>query len=194
MNRAPLLFVALAACPADRSAQIDKTSAPERARRRAYDGAPPVIPHPPMGARCVSCHHGSGLEVPNLGFAPPSPHAPSAHPGSLAHCPQCHVFQKTEAVFRRSTFTGLPQDLRRGPRLYPGAPPVIPHDVFMRENCATCHSGPAAREPIRTTHPERVYCRQCHVARSRNAAWAPTPRHAQDLKEVEAPDRSHAIY
>jgi hypothetical protein len=33
----------------------------------------------------------------------------------------------------------------------------------MRENCAACHTGPAAREEIRTTHPERIRCRQCHV-------------------------------
>jgi cytochrome c-type protein NapB len=33
----------------------------------------------------------------------------------------------------------------------------------MRENCAACHAGPAAREEIRTSHPERTRCRQCHV-------------------------------
>jgi cytochrome c-type protein NapB len=33
----------------------------------------------------------------------------------------------------------------------------------MRENCAACHTGPAAREEIRTSHPERTRCRQCHV-------------------------------
>ena len=26
-----------------------------------------------------------------------------------------------------------------------------------------CHGGPAAVEEIRTTHPERGNCRQCHV-------------------------------
>ncbi len=43
------------------------------------------------------------------------------------------------------------------------APPVIPHQLLMRENCAACHTGPAAREEIRCTHPERVRCAQCHV-------------------------------
>ena len=33
----------------------------------------------------------------------------------------------------------------------------------MRENCAACHDGPGAREEIRTSHPERTRCRQCHV-------------------------------
>ena len=34
---------------------------------------------------------------------------------------------------------------------------------IVRANCVACHSGPAAREEIRTTHPERVRCNQCHV-------------------------------
>jgi predicted CXXCH cytochrome family protein len=47
--------------------------------------------------------------------------------------------------------------------MYDGAPPTIPHKVFMRENCGACHVGPGAREEILTTHPERTRCRQCHV-------------------------------
>lgn len=43
------------------------------------------------------------------------------------------------------------------------APPTIPHKTFMRENCTACYSGAAAREEIRTPHPERSRCRQCHV-------------------------------
>lgn len=169
VKRAPILFLTLAGCPAGpTSPAVEKTPALERAERRAYDGAPPVIPHPAQGARCVNCHHRTGIEVSGLGFAPPSPHDPASQQGSLAHCVQCHVFQKTEATFRPNTFAGLAQNLRRGERLNPSAPPVIPHDVLMRENCATCHTGRAARETIRTSHPERVYCRQCHVTRARH--------------------------
>jgi hypothetical protein len=62
-----------------------------------------------------------------------------------------------------SDFQGLPQDLRSGGRLHNFAPPTIPHKMLMRENCLACHSGPAAREEIRTSHPERERCRQCHV-------------------------------
>lgn len=139
-----------------------KTAAGVRALRRAYDGAPPVIPHAPMGAACASCHNERGIEVGELGFAPPSPHGDTAGMGGL-RCQQCHVFRQTEEVWRESTFVGFAQDLRRGGRLYPGAPPTLPHRVFMRENCLACHSGPAAREEIRTPHPERDRCRQCHV-------------------------------
>ena len=44
-----------------------------------------------------------------------------------------------------------------------GSPPVIPHKLFMRENCLSCHAGPSAPKEIRMSHPERVNCRQCHV-------------------------------
>ena len=44
-----------------------KTSADLRADRRAYDGAPPVIPHENFGMECTSCHDLAGLEVPSCG-------------------------------------------------------------------------------------------------------------------------------
>lgn len=140
-----------------------KTPAVVRAERRLYDGAPPVIPHQPLGAACIACHDGDGLAVPDLGYAPPMPHAATAGMSTLSHCQQCHVFQRTGERFRDNSFAGLRQDLRRGRRLYGGAPPVMPHPVFMRENCTACHAGPAAREEIRTSHPERRNCRQCHL-------------------------------
>jgi cytochrome c-type protein NapB len=45
----------------------------------------------------------------------------------------------------------------------PGAPPPIPHSPDMRGNCVACHAGPGAVAEIRTPHPERANCRQCHV-------------------------------
>ena len=145
-----------------------KSSAAVRAGRRLYDGAPPVIPHRALGASCTECHNERGLEVPELGYAPPSPHALTRGLGATARCQQCHVYGDAPDApaakpFRGNTFVGLPQDLRHGRRLYPGAPPVIPHPVFLRESCAACHTGQAAREEIRTSHPERQRCRQCHL-------------------------------
>lgn len=148
-----------------------KTVAVERAERRAFDGAPPVIPHPPFGAACTSCHHERGMDVPGIGFAPPSPHDRTEGMSASSRCNQCHVFRETDAVFVENDFAGLRQDLRPGSRAHDLAPPVIPHAVFMREDCVACHDGPAAREEIRTTHPERTHCRQCHVARTRVAAF-----------------------
>lgn len=140
-----------------------KTAARERAERRAYDGAPPVIPHPSFGAACTSCHTSQGIEVKGVGFAPPSPHEKTPGMGGSPRCQQCHVFQAGESLFAENTFEGLPQDLRSGERLYAGAPPIIPHALFMREHCLACHTGPAAREEVRCSHPDRLRCQQCHV-------------------------------
>ncbi|MCB9889771.1 MAG: hypothetical protein H6836_09365 [Planctomycetes bacterium] len=139
-----------------------KTVAASRAVRRAFDGAPPVIPHQSFGADCRSCHTGQGTKVDGVGFAPPTPHGEQVD-GAMRRCRQCHVFQIANDQFKPSEFVGLPQDLRHGRRLHPFAPPVIPHQILLRERCAACHTGPAAREEIRCSHPERVRCRQCHV-------------------------------
>ena len=82
---------------------------------------------------------------------------------ALSRCTQCHVYQASDDVFVASEYVEFRQDLRKGRRLNPIAPPVIPHQIQMRENCLACHSGPAAREEIRTSHPERKRCSQCHV-------------------------------
>ena len=142
-----------------------KTAAVDRALRRSYDGAPPVTPHPTSGGfagECANCHDAEGMAIEGLGFAPPSPHGLTPGMG-VARCQQCHVEQRTEELFRATSFAGFPQDLRSGERQHEEAPPVMPHRLFMREQCAACHSGPAAREEIRTDHPERLNCLQCHA-------------------------------
>lgn len=138
-----------------------KTAAAARAARRAFDGAPPVIPHDRLGA-CLACHGEERIEVPGLGLAPKNPHGETPGMGD-ARCEQCHVFQRTDEVFVASEFEGRPQDLRAGPRAYEGAPAALPHPVFLREDCLACHAGPAAREELRCTHPERTRCLQCHA-------------------------------
>jgi hypothetical protein len=149
-----------------------KSSASVRAIRRAYDGSPPVIAHAPIGAACTQCHNERGVEVPGLGYAPPSPHEKTAGLSALSRCQQCHVYRQTDALFAATSFEPLSQDLRKGTRLYGGAPPVIPHLVQMRENCSACHTGPAAREEIRCDHPERARCQQCHVPTCTTAEFA----------------------
>ncbi len=148
-----------------------KTAALARAERRMYDGAPPVIPHGELGAACTACHDVRGVAVEGLGFAPPSPHEITAGLSATSRCRQCHVPRQTDQLFRRNSFAGAPQDLRSGPRLHPLAPPVIPHPVFMRENCGACHDGPAAREEVRCSHPERTRCLQCHAAQVTGARF-----------------------
>lgn len=134
-----------------------------RAERRLYDGAPPMIPHEDFGADCTGCHTMEGIAVDGVGFAPATPHYRTQGMSETSRCRQCHVFRESDKVWVNNEFAGLRQDLRKGRRLNEIAPPVIPHRVFMRENCLACHSGPAVREEIRTTHPDRVRCRQCHI-------------------------------
>ena len=150
-----------------------KTAAAERALRRGYDGAPPVIPHQDFGSACTECHNQEGVSVPGTGFAPPSPHEATTGMSAISRCKQCHVFRQTDSLFAENSFVGLNQDLRHGRRLNLAAPPVMPHAVFMRENCLACHAGPAAREAIRTMHPERIRCRQCHIEQVTTSTFNP---------------------
>jgi len=149
-----------------------KSSAADRADRRAFDGAPPVRPHESFGMACVQCHNREGREVEGVGFAPPSPHESTAGLSALSNCAQCHVARATDTTWRDNEFVGVPQDLRSGRRATRGAPPVMPHRVFMRENCQACHTGEAAREEIRTSHPERGRCVQCHVEQNTNEVFS----------------------
>lgn len=139
-------------------------------RRRAYPGAPPVIPHPLKAdmdreaTSCLACHERGGFVVQWKAFAPVTP-----HPGFLS-CRQCHVPAITEAVFRETRWQSVsPPSLKRS--ALPGSPPQIPHGLQMRENCIACHGGAAAPKEIRTSHPERVSCRQCHAAREADTVW-----------------------
>lgn len=142
---------------------VEKSAAAVRAARRAFDGAPPVVPHMDFGMTCLECHGAKRVEVPGLGFSPPMPHEGTEGISAISRCKQCHVFRQTDELFRENAFAGVAQALDLGPRAHDFAPPRIPHEVFLRENCQACHDGPAAREEIRCTHPERAACTQCHL-------------------------------
>ncbi len=163
---------AIAFLTAAAPAVADKSPATVRAERRLFDGAPPTVPHDNFGIECTACHNAEGMEVDDVGYAPPSPHEQTRGMSVLARCRQCHVFIQTDEEFTKNGFVGLRQDLRKGKRLNPLSPPTIPHKTFMRDNCLACHSGPAAREEIRTPHPERRRCVQCHVRVHETSAFA----------------------
>ncbi|HUG39244.1 MAG TPA: hypothetical protein VMM12_02105 [Longimicrobiales bacterium] len=153
---------------------------------RAYPGAPPRIPHGLTaeefkGARCNTCHQRGGFVERFAAYAPVTPHP------ELTQCLQCHVpdgdlvglpftaasarapvcFQCHLLDAERPLFTALdwpaPAWPESHPAALPGAPPAIPHGLQLRGNCLACHMGAAALEEIRTTHPDRPGCRQCHV-------------------------------
>lgn len=133
--------------------------------RRAYDGAPPRIPHEMTdslpGMNCLSCHSQGGWVERFRAFAPLTPHP------EFTQCRQCHVPQNTAGLFAGSGFERT--RAHPGKPAYEGAPPPMPHGLQMRENCSTCHVGPGAVKEIRTAHPERVNCMQCHVPQVRQA-------------------------
>jgi len=131
-------------------------------KNRAYPGAPPTIPHPLLSMKgigaeaCLQCHQNGGYSNMFKAYAPITPHP------ELINCVQCHVGSMTELTFKKSDWLKIaPPSISQVPM--PGAPPQIPHDLFMRSNCLSCHSGPSAPKEIRVSHPERINCRQCHV-------------------------------
>lgn len=130
--------------------------------RRAYPGAPPQIPHQVQSTMesgfndCLGCHQNGGYASQFQAYAPVTPHP------EMTNCRQCHVPLNSDQLFVESNWQRVePPSLGRA--ALPGGPPPMPHGLQMRENCSACHSGPAAPKEIRTSHPERLYCRQCHV-------------------------------
>lgn len=130
--------------------------------RRAYPGAPPIIPHPLAdpttfgGRACLECHGDGGWVQKFSAFAPVTPHP------ELINCVQCHVPRTVTSLMRGSTFVrAVEPPIHQA--AFKGSPPAIPHDLQMRDNCLACHAGPAAVREIRVTHPERSNCRQCHA-------------------------------
>ncbi len=152
-------------------AQNDSTrSLAEFYARRAYPGAPPIIPHQLTdeadygGRACLRCHNRSRY-VPRIGaYTPITPHP------ELLSCRSCHVFPSAEGTFRDSAWQKPEPPVLTGGVL-PTSPPAIPHTLQLRENCLVCHSGPGSVPELLTSHPERLSCQQCHVTNSLEAAW-----------------------
>lgn len=165
---------------------------------RAYPGAPPRVPHGLTDQEfrlnlCNSCHRLGGFVQRFAAYAPVTPHP------EYSECLQCHVADAmTVGIALPDGTPALPcsqchvdpdrpppslVSLEWVPRRWPernqramdGSPPVIPHDLQLRENCLACHAGPGAIREIRTTHPERVNCRQCHVVAEREELFARPP-------------------
>lgn len=169
---------------------------------RAFPGAPPHIPHPLSAdefrtGTCRSCHERGGYSLRFSAYVPLTPHA------ERGVCLQCHLGEDAVMGLASpsddpSTRCSLCHGLSGGPpraaasSTWPTAvwpqlpttikdqnPPPIPHSLQFRENCVTCHSGPAAVAEIRTKHPERANCRQCHLVPDPEAE--PFARPPQDV-------------
>ncbi len=138
-----------------------------RASRRAFDGAPPTIPHAirqDSGLECLACHE-TGIRIRDR-LAPPMAHE------VYSSCTQCHVVSTAPMVEATWLEEGWPgaeanafvgrESPSEGPRWTDSSPPEIPHRTFMRERCDSCH-GPNGRDAMRSTHPSRQSCEQCHA-------------------------------
>lgn len=152
----PDVFATVVQTDADRDAALAR-----RATRRAYDGAPPTIPHAIDQIAipaCLRCHE-RGAKVANLA-------APAMSHPVYGSCVQCHVVSsdprpsETPPLALESAFVGA--TAHGGERAWPGAPPTIPHSTWMRDRCESCH-GVFGRLGMRSTHPWRQSCTQCHA-------------------------------
>jgi len=137
----------------------------QRRARRAFEGAPPVIPHAIDQTSAISCLacHGEGKVI-NQRVASRISHPP------FSNCTQCHVPAAVTiardpdpalAAPATNTFRGL-TSFSAGLRAFPGAPRTIPHPTWMRNDCMSCH-GPGGAFGLRTSHPGRQSCTQCHA-------------------------------
>lgn len=158
---------------------------------RSYPGAPPRVPHglTPNEFRtggCTTCHERGGFSQRFGAYVPVTPHP------EMGQCLQCHVgnaqlmaisLPSTDSSARCRQCHALSggrwtdSTLNWAPMAWPqvtradgqGPPPPIPHTLEMRANCLACHSPPSAVAEIRTPHPERTACRQCHLTADHGA-------------------------
>lgn len=173
-----------------RRAAHPRTLATYRALR-AYPGAPPRVPHGLTAeelrtSSCRTCHERGGYAQRFGAYAPVTPHPeyteclqchvpddallgiPLPDRGAGVGCRQCHV-----APGAATPLVDLDWQPARWPAVTAtsddSAPPPIPHELQLRGNCIACHAGAGAVAEIRTTHPERTDCRQCHVSADADA-------------------------
>jgi cytochrome c-type protein NapB len=179
-------MLAIAPTPGPRRSAHPRTLVTYR-NLRAYPGAPPRVPHglTPSEFRsggCNTCHERGGYSQRFEAYVPVTPHPEmgaclQCHVGNAqlmaiplpntdpsARCRQCHTAPGGGARWTDSTLNWRPM---AWPEVRPIArdsePPPIPHSLEMRSNCLACHSAPSAVEELRTPHPERANCRQCHL-------------------------------
>lgn len=165
--------------------------------RRAFPGAPPRVPHGLTlaefdGQLCLSCHRRGGFVQRFGAYAPVTPHPEwteclQCHPAdgmrvgildtvgrtprSDMVCRQCHVDpDRPPPSLVSLDWTPAPWPTI-GRQALPGSPNVIPHSLQYRGNCLTCHAGPGAVREIRTKHPGRANCRQCHATSETDTAF-----------------------
>lgn len=156
----------------ERDPQAIELALARRANNRAYAGAPPTIPHAISSLQasdCLGCHE-FGIAFTSQMRASAISHA------AFTSCTQCHASSHVEmpvdatlvadarARYGGGSFHGLAA-AGEGARAWAGAPPATPHPTHLRENCLSCH-GSRGNFALRSSHPERVACEQCHLSQA----------------------------
>ena len=132
----------------------------DREARRAYHGAPPVIPHrAKYNGQCMACHTKA---MKFKSFSPWRRPIRNSRTASSVMPRECDTPHPEEASVTNG-WAGL-EGPKQSHRAHVVAPPTIPHGLHMRENCATCHAADHPDERVRCDHLERTNCQQCHVA------------------------------
>lgn len=133
---------------------------------RAFPGSPSSYAHKDEGDydaepdACLSCHR-RGTDG-----APVTPHP------AVPECRHCHLRAKAVGTFRETTFAPAPAPQRLA-RALPGAPPPMVHPPSaLRVGCLACHGPKATVKALKTEHPERADCQQCHVSRRSTEAFS----------------------
>ena len=182
--RTPLAALAIDPTSRDRRSAHPRTLVTYR-NLRAYPGAPPRIPHglTPAETRsggCKTCHERGGYSQRFGAYVPVTPHPemgaclqchvgdaqlmsnplPAADPN--ARCRQCHAPGVLRWRDSSLNWRPLPWPVLTA-KAGDHVPAPIPHSLELRGNCLACHAAPSGVAEIRTTHPERANCRQCHV-------------------------------
>jgi nitrate reductase (cytochrome), electron transfer subunit len=144
----------------------------KQAKNRAFDGAPPTVPHPVIQTEwpdCLVCHE-KGIKI--------NGRTASAMSHEMMHnCTQCHTTSTRQDPAREpamaddnipweNSFVGK-ASATKGPRAFSIGPPQSPHTTHMRERCDSCH-GLNGALAIRSSHPHRLNCQQCHTAAAAN--------------------------
>jgi len=143
-----------------------------RASLRAYEGAPPVIPHAIADLNIQSCRecHAQGLHAGDKT-------AKMVSHTFLTNCTQCHVEASGQPLDDTpgfpNSFRGFRSSGYGGTRAWAGAPPVMPHTTFMRTNCVSCH-GEHGYDGWRPDHLSRTNCVQCHAPAAEFDQLAPS--------------------
>ncbi|MBS0198695.1 MAG: hypothetical protein JSR77_18260 [Planctomycetes bacterium] len=160
----------------------------QRATLRAFEGAPPVIPHAIADINVQTCRacHAQGL------IAGEKVSRMVSHT-YLINCTQCHVEAASPlldpATTPQNSFVGRRASGYGGTRAWAGAPPVMPHTLFMRTNCVSCH-GEYGYDGWRPDHLSRTNCTQCHAPAAEFEQLSPTFGNA-DVPDGAASSTSH---